>query len=86
VTKAEADAGKLHMAEFLEAVRTRRQPGCPVEEGLRSTTAVKLAMIAYDTASKVTWDAAKEEIPGNPPAARLLKRGYRAPWIHPHAG
>ena len=81
---AKADAGLLHMAEFLDAVRTRRPPGCPIEEGLKSTTAVKLAMIAYDTGCRVTWDAAREQIVGDPDAARHLKRDYRAPWKHPY--
>ena len=86
VTQIKADAGTLCMAEFLDAVRTRRAPGCPVEEGLKSTTAVKLAMIAYETGTRVNWDRATEHIVGNPDAAALLKREYRAPWKHPHAG
>jgi predicted dehydrogenase len=83
LNEAKADAGMLCMAEFLEAVRTRRQPGCPIEEGVTSTTAVKLAMIAYETGSRITWDAARAQVVGNPEAAKLLKRDYRAPWVHP---
>lgn len=86
VNKLPTDAGKLHMAEFLGAVRSRQQPGCPIEEGLRTTTAVKLAMIAYETGSKITWDAANERILDNPAAASRLKRDYRQPWKHPYAG
>jgi predicted dehydrogenase len=86
VNAAKADTGTLCMAEFLDAVRARRQPGCPIEEGVKSTTAVKLAMIAYETGSRITWDAAKEQIAGNPAAASLLKREYRAPWKHPSRG
>jgi predicted dehydrogenase len=86
VNEVKADTGMLCMAEFLEAVRTRRPPGCPIEEGVTSTTAVKLAMIAYETGGRVTWDAARQQIPGNPGAAALLKREYRAPWVHPYRG
>ena len=86
VNKTEGDLGKLHMAEFLEAVRARRPAGCPIEEGLRTTTCVKLAMIAYETGSKVTWDATREQVLGNPAAAKLLKRAYRKPWKHPFRG
>lgn len=81
--KVSADAGKLHMAEFLDAVRSRRQPGCPIEEGVASTVAVKLAMIAYETGGKVVWDAQKETVGGHPAAAGLLRRAYRSPWVHP---
>ncbi len=83
---AASDAGVEHVREFLECVRTRKQPSCPVEQGYQSTATVKLAMIAYETGAKITWDATTEQIVGNPEAARLLKREYRAPWKHPYAG
>jgi predicted dehydrogenase len=86
VREARADAGLLHMVEFLNAVRTRQQPGCLTEDAYFSTATVKLAMISYDTGSKVVWNAAKETIPDNPAAAKLLKREYRAPWKHPYQG
>jgi predicted dehydrogenase len=86
VNTVSADAGKLHMAEFLRAVRTRQSPGCLIEDGLASTVAVKLAMIAYETGSRVVWDADSEQIVGNEAASALLKRAYRSPWMHPYGG
>lgn len=83
VTEAKSDAGKAHMAEFLEAVRTRKRPAATTEDAHFSTTTVQLAAIAYETGSKITWDAATEQIPDNLAAAKLLKREYRAPWKHP---
>jgi hypothetical protein len=73
------------MAEFLQAIRTRTAPPATTEDAHFSTTAVQLAMIAYETGSKITWDAATEKIPDNPAATKLLKREYRAPWKHPSA-
>jgi predicted dehydrogenase len=84
--KAGADMAAGQMAEFLDAVRNRKQPGCTIEDGYRSTTAVKLAMIAYEVGRKIVWDAKAEKIVGDPAAAKLLKRPYRAPWKHPHTG
>ena len=84
VTEAKADTGLAHMAEFLNAVRTRQPAGCQIEDAYASTTAVKLAMIAYDTGSKLTWEAQQEHITGNPTASALLKRDYRQPWKHPY--
>lgn len=86
VNEAKADAGTLHMAEFLNAVRERKQPGCTIADAFLSTTTVKLAMIAYDTGRKITWDASSEQIVGDADAAKLLKREYRAPWKHPWRG
>jgi predicted dehydrogenase len=84
--KAGADMGTAHMTEFLSAVRSRKPPGCTIEDGYRSTTTVKLAMIAYDVAARVTWDEKSQQIVDNPKAAELLKRPYRAPWKHPYEG
>jgi predicted dehydrogenase len=83
VHEVRGDLGVLHMAEFLEAVRTRTKPGCTTDEAYGSTAAVQLGAIAYETGSKVLWDAGTEQIAENPAAARLLKREYRAPWRHP---
>ena len=84
--KAGADMAAAQMAEFLDAVRSRKQPGCMIEDGYRSTAAVKLAMIAYEVGRKIVWDAKAEQIVADPAAAKLLKRPYRAPWKHPYTG
>ena len=80
---APADLGTLHMENFLNAVRTGSPLACPIEDGFRSTATVQLGMIAYESNSVVQWDEANEQIPGNPAAAALLKRDYRAPYVHP---
>lgn len=84
--EVKTDLGLNHMADFLEAVRTRKQPSCPIEEGYRSTAAVQLGMIAYESNSVVNFDAGSEQIPDNDAAAKLLKREYRQPWKHPYTG
>lgn len=84
--KVSADMGKQHMADFLEAVRSRKQPPCTPEDGWRSTTTVKLAMISYDVGERVVWDEKAEQIVGNPAGANLLMRRYRWPWKHPYQG
>jgi predicted dehydrogenase len=84
VHEAKADAGGLHMVEFLNAVRTRKQPGCQPQDAYMSTSTVKLAMIAYETGTRIEWDAQKEQIVGNPADAKLLRREYRKPWVHPY--
>jgi len=86
VNEISADMGTEHMAEFLEAVRTRKQPLCTTEEGYYSTATVKLAMIAYDLATRITWDQKSQTITGNPRAAKLMQRDYRKPWKHPYKG
>ncbi len=86
VHEAKSEPGLLHVTEFLNAVRERKQPSCLVEDAFASTASVQLAMIAYETGSKVDWDAGHERILSNPAASKLLKREYRKPYKHPYAG
>jgi predicted dehydrogenase len=76
---------RRHVAEFLDAVRTRTQPGCDTEDGFNSTATVQLGMIAYHVGGRIEWDSARRAITGNPQAAALLQRQYRAPWQHPYS-
>jgi predicted dehydrogenase len=85
VVDVKSDAGALHMADFLEAVRTRRAPACQPQDGFYSTATVQLAMIAYRAGGRVVWDADKEAIVGNAEASKLLLRPYRPPYKHPAA-
>ena len=84
--KADSNAGLDHMVDFLQAVRSRKQPTCLIDDAYQSTATVQLGMIAYESGSTVRWDAATEQILDNPAAAKLLKREYRAPWKHPYQG
>jgi hypothetical protein len=42
-----------------------------------------LAMISARTGRALPWDGAKETIPGDPEAVKLMRRAYRAPWKYP---
>lgn len=85
VHEIKSDMGGLHMAEFLGAVRQRKPAPCSIADAHLSTTTVKLGTIAYEAGARIQWDAATEQIVGNPMAANLLKREYRKPWQHPGA-
>jgi predicted dehydrogenase len=86
VQEGRSDMGTAHMAEFLNAVRTRTQPTCTTEDAHYSTATTKLAMIAYDVGSKITWDPQSQQITNRRRANKLLMRPYRAPYEHPYRG
>jgi predicted dehydrogenase len=79
------DLGMKHVAEWLEAIRQGRQPGCPPDDAFLSTSTVQLGMIAYKVGRAVQWDAASCRILNDPAAGKLLLRPYRAPYKHPFA-
>jgi hypothetical protein len=70
------------MENFLDCVRTRRDPICDVEVGHRSATMCHLGAIALRTGRRLTWDAAREEFTGTDAAAgnAFVARELRAPY------
>lgn len=53
--------GPDHMANFLDCVRTRKQPNSPVEIGHRVITTAHLGNISYREKRVVEWDIDREE-------------------------
>ncbi len=51
-----------HMHDFLECIRTGREPNCPVELGYRVSIACRMAVESYRQQRTVRWDPASEEI------------------------
>ncbi len=74
------DATKLHAANFIDCVRSRKTPNAEVEIGHRSTTVAHLGNIAFKTGKKLHWNAATEEFIDDGEASKLLSREARKPW------
>jgi predicted dehydrogenase len=69
-----------HQREFLDCIKSRKRTLTPVEIAHRSQTPGHLGYIASVTGRKLKWDAAKQEIIGDPEASKLMSRKLRAPW------
>lgn len=69
-----------HHTNFLECMRTRRDPAAPVEACHRATTLTLVADIATRLKRKVKWDWSAERFIGDETANRMLSRAMRAPW------
>ena len=65
---------------FLECVRSRKTPLCPLEEGHRSTSFAHLANIALKMNQRLEWDSELERFTNNEMANQLLSYEYRKPW------
>jgi predicted dehydrogenase len=66
--------------DFLDCVKSRSTPLCPLEEGHRSTCFAHLANIALATGQRLRWDPAKEQFTNSGAANELLHYDYRKPW------
>lgn len=71
---------KNHMLNFLECVRSRKDPVAPVEAGHRSNTVCILAHIAMKLGRKLKWDPSAERFVGDDDANRMLDYPHRKPW------
>ena len=69
-----------HTRNFLECIKSRKEPNSDLESAHRVATVCHLANISLRTGRKIRWDAGKEQIIGDADAARMLVRPYRKPW------
>jgi predicted dehydrogenase len=78
-----APAIRAHMKNFLECIESRQKPVADIEQGYMSATACILANLSMGLGRSLQWDHASGTIVGDAEANRLLRRPYRAPWVHP---
>jgi predicted dehydrogenase len=76
-------ATRGHMRDFLSCIASRGRPVADIEEGYISTTSCILANLSMKLGRSLVWDSAAGQVKGDDEANALLRRPYRAPWIHP---
>jgi predicted dehydrogenase len=80
-----APAIRGHMKDLLSAIETRGKPVADIEQGYISTATCILANLSMQLGRSLAWDGEKGQVRGDDEANRLLRRSYRAPWVHPEA-
>jgi len=72
---------KEHNRNFIDCVKSREEPMCPVEMAIRCDAIPHLGRAAAVTGKAVEWDPKKEQVVGNPEAAAMLApQPYRDKW------
>jgi len=69
-----------HKGNFVDCVRTRRDPIANVEIGHRSATVCHLANIALWLGRPLRWNPDEEHFVDDPGADRMMQRSMRSPW------
>ncbi|MGB9687643.1 Gfo/Idh/MocA family protein [Thermogutta sp.] len=69
-----------HIRDFLDCVKSRKQPASNASVVAQSHIACHAAYIAWQLGRKVRFDPAKEEFIGDEEANRLRSRALREPW------
>ncbi|HLP73045.1 MAG TPA: Gfo/Idh/MocA family oxidoreductase [Bacteroidales bacterium] len=65
---------------FLDCIKSRKTPLCPLEEGHRSTSFAHLANIALKVGQRLEWDQVNERFTNSEKANEFLSYEYRKPW------
>lgn len=78
-----ASAIRAHWRDFLTAIQHRSKPVADIEQGVVSSIASILANLSMHVGRTLAWDNEKGQVVGDAEANKLLRRPYRAPWIHP---
>jgi predicted dehydrogenase len=55
-------APNAHMENFLDCIRTGKEPNCPFDLGFRVSIASRMAVESYRQGRTVRWDPSREEI------------------------
>lgn len=69
-----------HKRNFLDCIKSGRDPITPVEVGHRSASICHLANIAMKLKRRLQWDPDEESFINDEQANRLLSKPVRAPW------
>ena len=70
-----------HQQDFLDSIKSGKDPAAPVEVGHRSATVCHLGNVAVRmNAKKLRWDPEKEQFIDNDEANSYLHRPMRGPW------
>ncbi|MCX5648722.1 MAG: Gfo/Idh/MocA family oxidoreductase [Planctomycetota bacterium] len=71
---------RRHGGNFIESVKTRKDPVSHIEDAVRSDIFSHVSDIAIREGRKIVWDPEKEKIIGDEAASRRLSRAWREPW------
>jgi hypothetical protein len=69
-----------HYRNFLDCVKSRQPTITPVQTAHHSAIPGHLGLISMLTGRKIRWNVKTETILHDADAAKMLTRGYRAPW------
>ena len=72
-----------HALNFVECIRSRGTPNCPIEAAANTATVAHLGNVAYKLGRKVYWDAPAGRFRDDAEADRILTPSYRGPWRLP---
>ena len=69
-----------HFLDWLECIKTRKEPIMPIEAGHRVATLCILGNISFVLGRKLEWDPVNEQVKNDEEANRMLRMTGRGQW------
>ena len=69
-----------HEQNWVDCVKSRERPIMDIDAGYAVANLCILGNISYRLGRKLTWDAKREQVAGDPEANRMLANPNRSPW------
>ena len=76
----EGDSRDKHAINFVESIKSRKQPICPVEIGSHVAVVSHLGNISYRLGRKIYWDKQSNNIVNDNEAQALARANYHNGW------
>lgn len=70
--KASDNDLQLHVQNFLNGIKSRKNPNCTIEAGAKAAKLCLLGNVSYRIGKKIKWDESKQECINNHKANRLI--------------
>ena len=78
--KIQLYTAKTEQANFIECIKSRKEPYHPAEDMHRTATIAHMGVIAMKLKRKLQWNPAKEEFVNDTEANAMRAREERDPW------
>ncbi len=72
-----------HVKNWLDCIKTRKDPNCTVENGKLVAMYAHMGNIALRTKSRLEWNEDSRNFGANSAANALITNNYRKPWVLP---
>lgn len=69
-----------HHQDWIESVRTRKDPVDPIESAVHSDLVSQLSDLCIRTGRTIRWDPVKQTVIGDKEARKLMSQPMRKPW------
>jgi len=73
----------LHVANFIDCIKTRKKPNCDIEIGAHIARFAHLGNISYRLGRRLYWDGENQQFVNDTEADAFAKVNYRVPWVIP---